>query len=135
MSGIKLSPKYGVNPTIPVCFWCGKEKNEIALMGHVGDGRKHEDFEMPMHAIINYEPCEECAKAMASGFTVMESTETPNWVTNKEIQNGVYPTGKWVVLKHEAAHRIFTELDDSADKAFLDASVFDKMFGDIREVS
>lgn len=33
MSGIKLSPKYGVNPTIPVCFWCGKEKNEIALMG------------------------------------------------------------------------------------------------------
>ena len=57
------------------------------------------------------------------------------WVTNKEIQNGVYPSGKWVFLKHEAAHRIFTELDDSADKAFLDASVFDKMFGDIREVS
>lgn len=135
MNGIKLSPKYGVNPTIPVCFWCGKEKNEIALMGHVGDGRKHEDFEMPMQAIINYEPCEECAKAMASGFTVMESTETPNWVTNKEIQNGVYPTGKWVVLKHEAAHRIFTGLDDNADKAFLDASVFDKMFGGIQEVS
>lgn len=134
MNGIKLSPRYGVNPTIPVCFWCGKEKNEIALMGHVGDGRKHEDFEMPMHAIINYEPCEECAKAMASGFTVIESTETPNWVTNKEIQNGVYPTGKWVVLKHEAAHRIFSGLDDSADKAFLDASVFDKMFGGIQEV-
>lgn len=32
---IELSPKYGVNPTIPVCFWCGKEKNEIALMGRV----------------------------------------------------------------------------------------------------
>lgn len=24
---ITLSPKYGVNPTIPVCFWCGEEKN------------------------------------------------------------------------------------------------------------
>lgn len=129
MSGIKLSPKYGVNPTIPVCFWCGKEKNEVALVGHVGDGRKHEDFEMPMHAVINYEPCEECAKAMNTGFTVMEATRTPNMLTDMEMQNGVYPTGKWVVLKTESARRIFTGLDDSVNKAFLDAGVFDKMFG------
>ena len=27
---IKLSPKHGLNPTMPVCFWCGKEKNEVA---------------------------------------------------------------------------------------------------------
>ena len=26
---IPLSPKHGLNPTIPVCAWCGKEKNEI----------------------------------------------------------------------------------------------------------
>ena len=32
---IILSPKYGVNPTIPVCFWCGEQKPEIALMGRV----------------------------------------------------------------------------------------------------
>lgn len=36
MSSIKVSPKYGVNPTIPVCFFCGKPKNEIALMGEDG---------------------------------------------------------------------------------------------------
>ena len=30
---IRLSPAHGVNPTIPICFWCGNEKNEIALMG------------------------------------------------------------------------------------------------------
>ena len=43
-AGIKLSPKHGLNPTIPVCFWCGEERNEVALLGHIGDGRKHEDL-------------------------------------------------------------------------------------------
>lgn len=135
MSGIKISPKHGLNPTIPICFWCGEEKNEIALMGHIGDGRKHKDIKAPMHAVINYEPCERCAEAMASGFTVIEATGTQNWVTDKEMQEGVYPTGKWTVLKREAARRIFTGLDDSVDKAFLDASVYDKIFGSIQEVS
>ena len=35
MDSILLSPKHGVNPTIPVCFWCGREKNEVALMGYL----------------------------------------------------------------------------------------------------
>lgn len=128
MNGIKLSPKYGVNPTIPVCFWCGKEKNEIALMGHVGDGRKHEDFEMPMHAVIDYEPCGHCMEMMSAGFTVMESTSRPNSITSVEFQRGVYPTGRFVVLKPEAAQRISDGLDTSANKAFLDRSVFEQMF-------
>ena len=55
---IKLSPKYGVNPTIPCCFFCGKEKNEIALLGKVG--KRDEDIEAPMHMVIDYEPCDEC---------------------------------------------------------------------------
>lgn len=134
MDGIKISPKYGVNPTIPVCFWCGKEKNEVALMGHVGNEKEHEDIEMPMHSVINYEPCEECQKAMAMGFTVMEATRNPNWVTSVPMQQDVYPTGKWVVLKPEAAHRLFTDLDDSTDKAFIEAGAFDKIFGDVTEV-
>lgn len=128
MNGIKLSPKYGVNPTIPVCFWCGEEKDEIVLMGHVGDGRKHEDIEMPMHAVIDYEPCEHCRQMMASGFTVMESTSRPNRVSSVEFQHGVYPTGRYVVLKPEAAQRIFSGLDENADKAFLESAVFEQMF-------
>lgn len=67
-NGITLSPKYGVNPTIPVCFWCGEEKNEVALMGHIGDGRKHEDFEAPMHMVLNFEPCTEAAKRIFNGI-------------------------------------------------------------------
>lgn len=120
---IKLSPKYGVNPTIPVCFWCGEEKNEVALMGHIGNGKKHEDFEMPMHAVINYEPCEECQKAMAMGVTIMEVTHEPNRVTDVEFQDGIYPTGRWVVMKSEAAQRIF-EVSADVKKIFVDVELF-----------
>lgn len=71
---IELSPKYGVNPTIPVCFWCGKEKNEIALMGRVRkkDTRNtaygtrstrvvDNDVEMPMHIVFHRAFRKECS--------------------------------------------------------------------------
>lgn len=126
--GITLSPKYGVNPTIPVCFWCGKERNEVALMGRIGDGRKREDFEAPKYMVIDYEPCEECQKNMATGFTVMEATTKPNSVTSVELQQGVYPTGRFVVVKREAARRIFKGIDAKTEKAFCDSEVFTQMF-------
>ena len=66
---IKLSPKYGVNPTIPVCFFCGKPKNEVALLGKMGG--KGEDIEAPMHMVIDYEPCDECKANMDMGITIM----------------------------------------------------------------
>lgn len=52
---IKISKKYGVNPTIPVCFFCGEQKNEVALLGHIGDYRKGEDIEAPRYAVLDYE--------------------------------------------------------------------------------
>lgn len=127
-NNITLSPKYGVNPTIPVCFWCGESKNEIALLGHIGDGRKHEDFEAPMYSVINYEPCDKCRAQMAQGFTVMEATTKPNRVSSVEIQKGVYPTGRYVVLKNEAAERIFGDLIKGNRKAFLPVEAFSEMF-------
>lgn len=129
MNGIKLSPKYGVNPTIPVCFWCGKERNEVALMGLVGNQRKHEDIEMPMHAVIDYEPCDECKKHMSQGFTVMSATRNPNDVTSMAFQEGVYPTGRFVVIKQDAAERIFGKDVCNTDKAFLDEAAFLMIFG------
>lgn len=127
-NNITLSPKYGVNPTIPVCFWCGESKNEIALLGHIGDGRKHEDFEAPRYSVINYEPCDKCRAQMSQGFTVMEATTKPNRVSSVEIQKGVYPTGRYVVLKNEAAERIFGDLIKGNRKAFLPVEAFSEMF-------
>lgn len=126
--GVKLSPKYGVNPTIPVCFWCGEERGEIALLGHIGNGRKHEDFEAPMHMVLDYEPCEKCRENMSLGFTVMEATTAPNSVTNVQIQKGVYPTGRYAVITMDAAARIFDGVDTSKKKAFVDTEIFNGLF-------
>lgn len=125
---IKLSPKYGLNPTIPVCFWCGKEKGEIALMGHIGDGRKHEDIKAPMHMVLDYEPCDECKKNMELGFTIVEATGEPNALTSMPIQDGIYPTGRYVVIKKEAAIKIFGYENTKRGKAFMDVETFTQMF-------
>lgn len=123
--GIRISPKHGLNPTIPVCFWCGKEKNEIALMGVVRSGND-EDFKMPMYAVVDYEPCEECARNMELGFTVIEATRGPNAVTNMEIQKGIYPTGRFVVISQGAAELLFREMD-RLNKCFVDVEAFEKI--------
>lgn len=126
---ILLSPKHGLNPTIPICFWCGEEKNEIALMGRIGDARKGEDFEAPMHAVLDYEPCNKCREKMSLGFTMIEATHVPNPTTKVQMQPGVYPTGRYAVIKKEAAMRLFTpQTDLSKGKAFVDSALFDLIF-------
>ncbi len=129
MSSIKLSPKYGVNPTIPVCFWCGEERGEIALLGHIGDGRRHEDIEAPRYAVLDYEPCDKCKCNMSHGFTLMEATQHPNRRTSVPAQSGIYPTGNYVVVKPDAIHRIFgDESAKNGGKAYLDSAIFQNMF-------
>lgn len=56
---IRISEKHGANPTIPICFFCGEDKNEVALLGKLSG-----DKEAPMRMWINgdYEPCDECKK-------------------------------------------------------------------------
>lgn len=126
---IQLSPKYGVNPTIPVCFWCGEERGEIALLGRIGDGRKNEDFEAPHYAVIDFEPCDKCRRNMAMGFTLMEATQHPNRRTNVPSQSGVYPTGRYVVVKPEAVQRIFGDMSAQiGGKAYVDSKFFQNMF-------
>lgn len=124
---ITLSPKYGVNPTIPVCFWCGEEKNEVALLGHIGDGRKHEDFEAPMHMVLDYEPCDKCRANMSMGFTIMEATTRPNSTTNVPMQNGVYPTGRFAVIRTATARKMFHPDAMTMGKAFVDCALFNEL--------
>ena len=98
---IKLSPQHGLNPTIPVCFFCGNEKNEIALLGQIGDRRRGEDFEAPMKMILDFEPCEECQKKFAEGVLLIEVSSTPEYI-GMPIAENAYPTGRYVVVKPEA---------------------------------
>ena len=126
MSNIKLSPKHGVNPTIPVCFFCGKDKNEIALLGHIrqkdenGNTIKGSDVEAPMRMVLDYEPCDECKRNMELGITIIDVIETEKSMNNKmEISKGVVPTGSWNVIKEETFTRIFAPASDEMKNAVL----------------
>lgn len=127
MSGIKISPKYGVNPTIPVCFWCGKPKNEIALMG-----RMKGDIEAPKNMVLDYVPCEECQSHMAMGVAILEASDHPNTEGQPPMQKGVYPTSRFVVVTTECADRVFNAYAPWSEgkKVFVDSDVFSHFLPD-----
>ena len=128
MSGIRISPKHGLNPTIPVCFWCGKEKNEIALLGQI-NGQK--DTEAPKHMVLDFEPCESCKEKMKRGITIVETTCQPNNNSYTKLSEGSYLTGRYVVLKKDAANRIFKNLDTENETKFLmDSELFTQLFSE-----
>jgi hypothetical protein len=125
--GVILSEKHGVNPTIPICFWCGKSKNEIALLGKMKG-----DVEAPRNMVLNYEPCDECKANMSTGVTFMEASQTPCTNGQPEMQRGLYPTGRWFVVKPEAVHKIINDADmaDSIvkhGKTFVDVQTFNQL--------
>lgn len=126
---IRLSPKYGVNPTIPICFWCGKEKNEIALMGRIGDGRKGEDIEAPKNAVLNYDPCEECLKKWSLGVALLEVLDGPTIKNQPSFfqENNVYPTGRYCVIKQEAFKRIFERDIPKKKICLVDREIFEQL--------
>ncbi len=99
---IRLHPQHGVNPTVNVCFFCNKDKNEVLLLGAAYRG------EAPRRMVVGYEPCDECKSNMAKGITLIECTSNPNTHEQPEIQRGCYPTGKWCVITEDAATRWFT---------------------------
>ena len=126
---IKLSPKHGVNPTRSIREWWGKEKNEIVLLGRIG-GKEY--IEAPKNMVLDFEPCDECASKMSMGITCMECTEKPNPSCNVAFADRIYPTGRYVVIKQEAAERIFSETVDfeKHQKVFVDSVAYQSLFGD-----
>ena len=127
MSGIKISPKHGLNPTIPVCFWCGKQKNEIALMG-----RMKGDIEAPKSMVLDYVPCEECQNHMNMGVAILEASDHPNTENQPPMQEGVYPTSRFVVVTTECADRVFNAYApwSKGKKVFVDSDVFSHFLPD-----
>ena len=118
--GIKVSKKHGVNPTIPICAWCGKQRNEIALLGKLPG-----DAEAPKNVIIDYEPCDECKAQWEQGVAIIEVSRTPMTAGQPPIAEGAYPTGSVVVVKEEALNGGFK----NGSKALMLTEEFRKAFG------
>jgi hypothetical protein len=101
MSGVRLSEKHGLNPCIPKCFWCGEDKNEIALLGRLPN-----DAEAPCSVILDYEPCDKCKEEHAKGILVLVVDHKPFTQGQPPMCKDaerlyVYPSGQYVLLSEE----------------------------------
>jgi hypothetical protein len=115
MEGIRMSPKYGLNPSMSVCFLCGGDKNEIIIPGMLKG-----DAEAPHKAAWNKEPCDKCKEYMNIGVMLIS-------VKNKTDQENPYRTGRIVVIKADAAERIFGDSIKNQRAAFIEDELWDKL--------
>ena len=121
MSGIRISEKHGVNPCLVVCFFCNKDKNEIALLGKLKG-----DVEGPHRACLNMEPCDECKSFMKQGVILISCKDSDEGSKNP------YKTGGWIVVKEEVIDRMVSpkELAEVIKKkrvAFVPDEVWDAL--------
>lgn len=110
---LRLHPEHGVNPTIPRCFFCGEDKNEVALLGNT-----YKD-QAPMHMCLDKSPCDKCKGYMQQGIILIG-------VRDGEQGDNPYRTGHFCVLKEEAVQRIFKDCDGilKSRVAFVDETTW-----------
>lgn len=138
---IEVSPKYGVNPCIPICFWCGKQKNEVALLGRIRmrdkNGRiiNNSDMEAPHSAVLDYGPCDDCRSDWNKGVPLIGVTRMlPVTVSRPPIQtsgnDGLFPTGKIAVITHTAAKCMMgtDSVPETGKPILVDDVVLDQIF-------
>ena len=99
---IIVSEKYGVNPSVSVCFWCGKDKEIIFF------GKLKNDVEAPSKVVLDYVPCEHCNETWKKGVVLIEVEDTPQFEDQLKISKDLYPTGYLWVIKEEAFERMAT---------------------------
>lgn len=67
MSGsIRISKQHGVNPCIPLCYFCNEPKNELILMGELKGDR-----EAPRNTVFDDYPCDKCEGYMKRGVILI----------------------------------------------------------------
>lgn len=101
---IRLHREFGLNPTIPICFVCGENKNEIVLLGAAHKGKA------PRHMCLDTAPCDKCKGYMKQGVILIS-------VKDGESGENPYRTGGWCVVKKEAMLNVIN------DPSLLDTGV------------
>lgn len=133
MSTIRLHPKHGLNPTMLVCFWCGEETGEIALLGAAFKG------EAPMKMTLGYDPCPKCQELFDGGVLCIEVTrKAPDArpPLSPHTSPRAFPTGRHVVVKAEAVAAIITDPEVRAQvmkvkQCLLNVEDFTKLFAEV----
>ena len=107
---IELSPNYGLNPTIGICFFCGEETRTIAIAGKLPNDEK-----APTKDVLNYEPCDKCRAKFEQGIAFFGVTKTA--LDNRpEIALNTYLTGSAIVLTEDDVRNAQFIKDEIKDK-------------------
>lgn len=114
---IRLSPKYGLNPAIPKCYYCLNDKNEIVIPGLMRGKAGYGEVEAPKGAVWDKNPCDACAKWMQKGciFISIRDGETKS--------DNPHRTGNWSVISDAGVERLGEALPRKLVQGILDARV------------
>jgi hypothetical protein len=133
MASLTLHKDFGVNPTVPLCFWCGEMKNEVAMLGN------KLKTQAPPKMVLDYVPCEKCQDKMKLGITCMEVDSTTKLKRMPLAREGamsvVAPTGSWCVVNIAAMKRLISDnlkLGEiiRSGRCVLEVAVYQSIFGE-----
>ena len=103
-----LDEKYGVNPTMTNCFYCGESK-DIILVGKANNIMKKSDMcsndgEMNQNiGVVDMEPCNECKESMEKGIMLISTKD------GEAGNDNPYRTGNIVVVTEDFIERLTDE--------------------------
>ena len=108
---IKLHKEHGLNPTLSVCIICGKDTEEIVLLGAAYKGKA------PMHMVTSVEPCKECReKYLSKGVLLVETLEESR-----------VPTGRVMVVTKEGFSILFNVEVPRSSIAYIQLGLLEKI--------
>lgn len=151
---IVLSKKYGVNPSVTQCFYCGEDCG-IALFGS-GFRENGVEAEAPRNiGVLDMTPCSKCEDYMKQGIIVISMRDGEaarieeqrlDWKARFDALSKydrkhdarpfipeVYRTGLWTVIKADS--RVFTDMNSAELRGsilrqrwtFMENGVVDKL--------
>ena len=129
---IKMSKKHGLNPCIPICPFCGQEKNELALLGYIKGDKK-----APKSAVMDLEPCDTCRENWKKGVPLIRvSYACPVEgmpPISKQDGKPVYLTGSCAGITKDAAKRLFDIDADEGSPVLMEDLAFDEFMEEARK--
>jgi len=93
-----ISKEHGLNPSLGICFYCGRDNGEILLMGKLKG-----DVEAPRKSVSSYEVCEQCKKDLEADdhLIAIVVSNIQKFDSQPEIAPDYYPTGDLISLRYE----------------------------------
>lgn len=98
---IRISEKFGVNPSVDTCFICGKETS-VVLFGTAYKDKNGKTAEAPRN-VCTGDICDNCKQIIEEGGIFFIG------VKDGESGNNPYRIGKYAAVKEEAVKRMFPD--------------------------